>query len=173
MKTTSSSAGTRCRKWATSRAHPSCMSFMTHSVRNPQSQEKKDAIRLYGAELVEVPAVPFKDPGNYVHASRRLAEEMNAEVPGSALLADQFDNTDNRRAHFETTGPEIWEALNGKVDGFICAVGTGGTLAGTGKFLQPRGVQFKSNLGTKYIQNLICYGYLKRKLSFFWVYFKV
>ena len=106
-----------------------------------QSQEKKDAIRLYGAELVEVPAVPFKDPGNYVHASRRLAEEMNAEVPGSALLADQFDNTDNRRAHFETTGPEIWEALNGKVDGFICAVGTGGTLAGTGMFLQPRGVQ--------------------------------
>lgn len=106
-----------------------------------QSQEKKDAIQLYGAELVQVPAAPFKDPGNYVHVSRRLAEEMNAAEPGSALWANQFDNTDNRRGHFETTGPEIWSQTEGKVDGFICAVGSGGTLAGAGGYLQEQGVR--------------------------------
>lgn len=106
-----------------------------------QSQEKKDAIQLYGAELVQVPAAPFKDPGNYVHVSRRLAEEMNAEAPGSALWANQFDNTDNRKAHYDTTGPEIWDATDGKMDGFICAVGSGGTLAGAGTYLQEQGVR--------------------------------
>ena len=106
-----------------------------------QSQEKKDAIQLYGAKLVQVPAAPFKDPNNYVHVSRRLAEEMNAADPGSALWANQFDNRDNRKGHYATTGPEIWEATQGKVDGFICAVGSGGTLAGAGSYLQERGVR--------------------------------
>ena len=106
-----------------------------------QVQEKKDAIKLYGAELVEVPAAPFKDPGNYVHVSRRLADEMNRAAPGSAFWANQFDNTDNRKGHYQTTGPEIWAAGAGKIDGFICAVGSGGTLAGAGAFLQERGVR--------------------------------
>ena len=110
-------------------------------IPDSQSQEKKDAIRLYGADLVEVPAAPFKDPGNYVHASRRLAETMNAQNPGSAFWANQFDNTDNRKGHYQTTGPEIWNALEGQVDGFICAVGSGGTLAGTGTYLQEHGVR--------------------------------
>ena len=106
-----------------------------------QSAEKKNAVRLYGGELIEVPAVPFKDPGNYVHASRRLAEDMNAAAPGTAFWANQFDNRDNRDAHYSTTGPEIWAATEGRVDGFICAVGSGGTLAGAGGFLQERGVR--------------------------------
>ena len=106
-----------------------------------QSQEKKDAIALYGAELVQVPAKPYKDPGNYVHVSRRLAEEMNAAQPGSALWANQFDNADNRKGHYETTGPEIWVDTDGNVDGFICAVGSGGTLAGAGGYLQEKGLR--------------------------------
>jgi cysteine synthase A len=95
-----------------------------------QSQEKKDALRLVGAELVEVPAVPYSNPGNYVRHSGRLAEELARTEPNGAIWANQFDNTANRQAHVETTAPEIWDQTDGKIDGFICAVGTGGTLAG-------------------------------------------
>ncbi len=95
-----------------------------------QSQEKKDALRLVGAELVEVPAVPYSNPGNYVRHSGRLAEELAQTEPNGAIWANQFDNTANRQAHVETTAPEIWDQTDGKIDGFICAVGTGGTLAG-------------------------------------------
>ena len=103
-----------------------------------QSQEKKDALRHYGADLREVPAVPYANPNNYVKVSGRLAEEIAREEPAGAIWANQFDNVANRRAHFETTGPEIWEQTAGKVDAFICAVGTGGTLAGVGMFLKER-----------------------------------
>jgi cysteine synthase A len=103
-----------------------------------QSQEKKDALRHYGADLREVPAVPYANPNNYVKVSGRLAEEMASKEPAGAIWANQFDNVANRRAHFETTGPEIWEQTAGKVDAFICAVGTGGTLAGVGMFLKER-----------------------------------
>jgi cysteine synthase len=95
-----------------------------------QSQEKKDAITLAGAELVEVDAVPYANPNNYVRYSGRLAEELNANEPAGAIWANQFDNTANREAHVEGTGPEIWRQTQGRIDGFICAVGTGGTLAG-------------------------------------------
>ena len=95
-----------------------------------QSKEKKDAIRLYGAELIEVPALPYRDPNNYVKQAGRLAEAMNAAEPGSAFWAQQFDNLANREAHRLTTAPEILRDLDGKLDGFICAVGSGGTLAG-------------------------------------------
>lgn len=103
-----------------------------------QSQEKKDMLRLCGAELREVPAVPYKNPGNYVHVSRRLAEELAASEPAGAVWANQFDNVANRRAHEEGTGPEIWDQTGGKVDGFVCAVGTGGTLAGVAMALKAR-----------------------------------
>lgn len=103
-----------------------------------QSQEKKDMLRLCGAELIEVPAVPYKDPNNYVKYSGRLAEELAAKEPNGAIWANQFDNVANRLAHIETTGPEIWKQTDGKVDGFICAVGTGGTLAGTGMALKEK-----------------------------------
>ena len=106
-----------------------------------QSQEKKDMLRLAGAELVEVPAVPYKDPNNYVRYSGRLAEALARSLPGGAIWANQFDNLANRKAHLETTGPEIWEQTGGRVDGFICAVGSGGTLAGVGMALQPKGVR--------------------------------
>jgi cysteine synthase A len=95
-----------------------------------QSQEKKDAITLMGAELVEVDAVPYVNPNNYVRYSGRLAEELNEREPAGAIWANQFDNVANREAHVEGTGPEIWRQTDGCVDGFICAVGTGGTLAG-------------------------------------------
>ncbi|WP_420561792.1 cysteine synthase A [Tepidicaulis sp.] len=103
-----------------------------------QSQEKKDMLRLCGAELIEVPAVPYKDPNNYVKYSGRLAEELAAKEPNGAIWANQFDNVANRQGHIETTGPEIWDQTDGKVDGFICAVGTGGTLAGIGMALKER-----------------------------------
>ena len=106
-----------------------------------QSQEKKDMIRLAGAELVQVPAVPYKNPNNYVKYSGRLAEKLAQTEPGGAIWAQQFDNTANRRAHVETTGPEIWEQTGGKVDGFVAAVGSGGTLAGVAEVLQPKGVK--------------------------------
>ena len=95
-----------------------------------QSQEKKDALRLLGATLVEVPAVPYKDPNNYVKYSGRLAEELAKTEPNGAIWANQFDNVANRQAHIETTAEEIWEQTQGKVDGFCCAVGSGGTLGG-------------------------------------------
>ena len=107
-------------------------------IPDTQSQEKKDALRQYGADLREVPAVPYINPNNYVKVSGRLAEAIARQEPAGAIWANQFDNVANRRAHFETTGPEIWEQLGGKVDGFICAVGTGGTLAGVGMFLKER-----------------------------------
>lgn len=103
-----------------------------------QSQEKKDAIRLLGAELVEVDAVPYSNPGNYVRYSGRLAEELAATEPNGVIWANQFDNTANRDAHYMTTGPEIFEQTDGKVDGFICAVGSGGTLAGVAAALRER-----------------------------------
>ncbi|KJZ20978.1 cysteine synthase A [Loktanella sp. S4079] len=106
-----------------------------------QSQEKKDMLRLAGAELVEVPAVPYRDPNNYVRYSGRLADALKDQLPNGAIWANQFDNVANRQAHIETTGPEIWEQTGGKVDGFICAVGSGGTLAGVGMSLQPKGVK--------------------------------
>jgi cysteine synthase A len=107
-------------------------------IPNTQSQEKKDMLRLAGAELVEVPAVPYTNPNNYVKVSGRLAERFAASEPAGAIWANQFDNTANRDGHIETTGPEIWEQTEGKVDGFVCAVGTGGTLAGVGMALKER-----------------------------------
>ena len=106
-----------------------------------QSQEKKDMIRLAGAQLVEVPAAPYRNPNNYVRYSGRLAEALAKTDPNGVIWANQFDNVANRQAHIETTGPEIWEQTGGKVDGFICAVGSGGTLAGVGMALQPKGVK--------------------------------
>ncbi|WP_421791664.1 cysteine synthase A [Hyphobacterium sp.] len=103
-----------------------------------QSKEKKDAIQLMGAELIEVDAVPYANPNHYARYSGKLAEKLNATEPNGAIWANQFDNTANRDAHYQTTGPEIWNELNGKVDGFICAVGSGGTLGGVSKALKER-----------------------------------
>ena len=103
-----------------------------------QSQEKKDFLRLIGADIREVPAVPYKDPNNYVHVSERLAQELDESEPNGALWANQWDNVANRQAHIEGTGPEIWAQTDGKVDGFICAVGTGGTLGGVSMALKER-----------------------------------
>jgi cysteine synthase A len=103
-----------------------------------QSQEKKDMLRLCGAELILVPAVPYKDPMNYVRYSGRLAEELAAKEANGAIWANQFDNTANRQAHIDGTGPEIWRQTDGKVDGFVSSVGTGGTLAGVGMALKER-----------------------------------
>ena len=103
-----------------------------------QSQEKKDALRQYGADLREVPAAPYANDNNYVKVSGRLAEAIALKEPAGAIWANQFDNIANRRAHIETTGPEIWEGTKGEVDAFICAVGTGGTLAGVGLYLKER-----------------------------------
>jgi cysteine synthase A len=103
-----------------------------------QTQEKKDMLRLAGATLVEVPAMPYRDPNNYVRYSGRLAEELARTDPNGAVWANQFDNVANRRAHVETTAPEIWDQTGGEVDGFICAVGTGGTLAGVAEGLRAR-----------------------------------
>jgi cysteine synthase A len=101
-----------------------------------QSQEKKDMLRLCGAELVEVPAVPYSNPNNYQHIGRRLADELRSKEPNGVLFADQWNNLDNRKAHYVSTGPEIWAQTEGKVDGFICAIGTGGTLAGVASYLR-------------------------------------
>ena len=103
-----------------------------------QSQEKKDALRLLGAELVEVPAAPYRNPNNYVRLSGRLAEQLAGTDPNGAIWANQFDNVANRQAHVKTTAPEIWRDTDGKVDGFICAVGSGGTLAGVAEGLRSR-----------------------------------
>src|SRR3712207_2479377 len=107
-------------------------------IPDTQSKEKKDMLRLAGAERVEVPAVPYANPNNYVKVSGRLAERLAASEPNGAIWANQFDNVANRQAHIETTGPEIWEQTDGKVDGFVSAVGTGGTLAGVGMALKER-----------------------------------
>jgi cysteine synthase len=107
-------------------------------IPDTQSQEKKDMLRLCGAEVLEVPAVPYRDPENYVKVSGRLAAELAATEPHGAIWANQFDNVANREGHFATTGPEIWRQTDGRVDGFVCAVGTGGTLAGVGLYLKER-----------------------------------
>ena len=106
-----------------------------------QSEEKKDMLRLAGAELVQVPAAPYRNPNNFVRYSERLANELARSTNEGVIWANQFDNVANRQAHIETTGPEIWEQTNGKVDGFCCAVGSGGTLAGLAMALQPNGVK--------------------------------
>jgi cysteine synthase A len=103
-----------------------------------QSQEKKDMLRLCGAELVEVPALPFANPNNYQHVGRRLADELRKTEKDGVIFADQWNNLDNRKAHYVSTGPEIWEQTQGKIDGFICSVGSGGTLAGTSTFLREK-----------------------------------
>jgi len=103
-----------------------------------QSQEKKDTLRLYGAELVEVPALPYSNPNNYQHVAKRLAEQLRKSEPNGVLFADQWNNLDNPKAHYVSTGPEIWQQTGGKVDAFICAVGTGGTLAGTSAYLREK-----------------------------------
>ncbi len=105
-------------------------------IPDTQNQEKKDMLRLCGADLREVPAVPFKNPDNYVHVSRRLAEELAASEANGAIWANQFDNEANWRGHHATTGPEIWQQTDGRVDGFVCAVGTGGTLHGVSSYLK-------------------------------------
>jgi cysteine synthase A len=105
---------------------------------NTQSQEKKDMLRLCGAELVEVPALAYANPNNYQHIGRRLADRLRESEPNGVLFADQWNNLDNRKAHYTSTGPEIWEQTGGRIDGFICAIGTGGTIAGTSLFLREK-----------------------------------
>jgi cysteine synthase A len=129
-----------------------------------QSQEKKDAIRLLGAELVEVDAVPYANPGNYVRYSGRLAEARAQTEPNGVLWANQFDNTANRDAHFRTTGPEIWEQTDGRIDGFICAVGSGGTLAGVAAALRERNPEIAIGLADPFgasLYNWYSHGELK------------
>jgi cysteine synthase len=103
-----------------------------------QSQEKKDTLRLCGVQLVEVPALPFSNPNNYQHVGRRLADQLRKNEANGVLFADQWNNLDNAKAHYDSTGPEIWEQTGGQVDAFICAVGSGGTLAGTSRYLKER-----------------------------------
>ena len=112
-------------------------------IPDTQSQEKKDMLRLSGAELIEVPAVPYSDPNNYVKLSGRLAEKLARTHPQGAIWANQFDNVANRRGHYETTGPEILADTDGRIDGFTCAVGTGGTLAGVGMALKEHAENIK------------------------------
>jgi cysteine synthase A len=107
-------------------------------IPDTQSQEKKDMLRLCGAELVEVPVVPYDNPNQFQHVGRRLAEQLRKTEPNGVLFADQWNNLDNPKAHYVSTGPEIWEQTGGNIDGFICAVGTGGTLAGTSAFLREK-----------------------------------
>jgi cysteine synthase len=107
-------------------------------IPDTQSQEKKDMLRLAGAELVEVPVLPYANPNNYQHVGRRLADRLRKTEPNGVLFADQWNNLDNAKAHYDSTGPEIWEQTNGKIDAFICSVGTGGTLAGTSRALKDR-----------------------------------
>jgi cysteine synthase A len=128
-------------------------------IPDTQSQEKKDMLRLAGADLREVPAVPYKNPENYVHVSGRLAKELAAKEPSGAIWANQFDNTANRLGHYRTTGPEIWRQTDGKVDGFICAVGTGGTLAGVAMALKERNPRIRIGLADP--QGAALYHYYK------------
>jgi len=129
-----------------------------------QSQEKKDAIRLMGAELIEVDAVPYANPNNYVRYSGRLAAERAASEPNGVIWANQFDNVANRLAHYETTGPEIWDQTDGKVDGFVSAVGSGGTLAGVAMALIERNPKIAIALADPYgasLYNWYTHGELK------------
>jgi cysteine synthase len=107
-------------------------------IPDTQSQEKKDTLRLCGAELIEVPALPYSNPNNYQHVARRLAEQLRKTEPNGVLFADQWNNLDNPKAHYVSSGPEIWEQTAGKIDGFICSIGTGGTLAGTSAYLREK-----------------------------------
>ena len=133
-------------------------------IPDTQSEEKKDAIRAFGAELVEVPAKPYSNPNNFVRVSGRLAEQLNASHEAGAIWANQFDNTANRQAHVETTGPEIWDQTGGEVDGFICAVGSGGTLAGVAEALRARAPDVQIGLadpGGAALFNYYAHGELK------------
>ena len=122
-----------------------------------QSQEKKDMLRLCGAELMEVPAVPFKDPNNYVHVAERTALEKAESEPNGVLYANQWDNTANRQAHYEGTGPEIWEQTDGKLDGFICAIGTGGTVAGVSMFMKEKNPDIRIGIADPMGANMFSY----------------
>ena len=122
-----------------------------------QSQEKKDAVRLLGAELIEVDAVPYANPENYVHVSQRVAEDLAQKEVSGAIWANQFDNLANRNAHIETTGPEIFEQTDGKVDGFICSVGSGGTLAGVSLALKARNADIKIGIADPYGSKMYSY----------------
>ena len=124
-----------------------------------QSQEKKDALNLIGCELKLVPALPYSNPGNYIRQSETLANELNKSERNGVLWANQFDNISNMNGHFDTTGPEIWSQLDGKVDGFTCAVGTGGTLAGVSKYLKDKKEDVKIFLSDPYGSAL--YNYYK------------
>jgi cysteine synthase A len=137
-------------------------------IPDTQSQEKKDTLVQVGAELRQVPAVPYANPNNYVKVSGRLAEEIARTEPNGAIWANQFDNVANRRAHYETTGPEIWTQTDGKVDGFICAVGTGGTLAGVAMFLRERNPRIRIGLADPMgaaLYNFYTHGVLKSEGS--------
>jgi cysteine synthase A len=133
-------------------------------IPDTQAQEKKDMLRLVGAEVIEVPAVPYSDPNNYVRYSGRLAEVLAKTEPYGAVWANQFDNVANRRGHYETTGPEIWEGTNGRVDGFVCSVGSGGTLAGVGIALKERNARIKIALADPFGASLFAY-YTNRALE--------
>lgn len=124
-----------------------------------QTEEKKRAVRLHGAKLIEVDPAPFSSPNHFVHYSRRLAQELNETEPHGAFYADQFDNLSNRLAHYEGTGPEIWEQTGGMVDGFICAVGSGGTLVGTTTYLKEQNPDLK--IGLADVPGAALYSYFK------------
>ena len=124
-----------------------------------QSQEKKDMIRLAGAELMEVPALPYKDPGNYVRVSERVANELKNSNPNGVIWANQFDNVANRHGHYTTTGPEIWKQTDGKIDGFVSAVGSGGTLSGCAIFLKEQNPKVKIALADP--EGAALYSYFK------------
>jgi cysteine synthase len=126
-------------------------------IPDTQSQEKKDTLRACGAELIEVPAVPYSNPNNYVKVSGRIAEQLAKTEKNGAIWANQFDNVANRQGHFETTGPEIWQQTGGKVDGFVCAVGTGGTLAGVGVALKERNPRIRIGLADPFGAALYSY----------------
>ncbi len=133
-----------------------------------QSQEKKDMLELAGATLIQVPAVPYRDPNNYVKYSGRLADALAKSESAGAVWANQFDNVANRRAHIETTGPEIWNDTEGKIDGFICAVGTGGTLAGVSMYLKAKNKNIKIGLADPMgaaLYNYYAHGELKAEGS--------
>lgn len=133
-----------------------------------QTQEKKDMIRMAGAELVQVPAKPYRNPNNFVRYSERLANELAKTEPNGAIWANQFDNVANRQAHIDTTGPEIYAQTDGKVDGFICAVGSGGTLAGTALALKAKNPDVKIGLADPMgaaIYNYFAHGELKAEGS--------
>ena len=137
-------------------------------IPDTQSQEKKDAIIFSGAKLIQVPAVPYKDPNNYIKYSGNLAEDLNKELKNGAYWANQFDNIANRQAHIETTGPEIWDQTNGTIDGFICAIGTGGTLSGVGAYLKSKNKDISIGLADPMGANMYSFfktGELKSEVS--------